>query len=65
LIPQTENTLKSTQYSYENNMTDFLDLLDSYRMYQDAKLMYYESITMYLKMTAELEKASGINLKNQ
>ena len=64
LIPQTENTLKSTQYSYETNMTDFLDLLDSYRMYQDAKLMYFESLTMYLKMTAELEKATGINLKN-
>ncbi|MCI0448310.1 MAG: TolC family protein [Chlorobi bacterium] len=64
LIPQTENTLKSTQYSYETNMTDFLDLLDSYRMYQDANLMYFESLTMYLKMIAELEKATGINLKN-
>jgi outer membrane protein TolC len=27
MIPQTENTLKSTQYNYENNMTSFLDLL--------------------------------------
>lgn len=64
LMPQTENTLKSTQYSYENHMTGFLDLLDSYRMYQDARLMYDESVNMYLKMLAELEKATGINLKN-
>ena len=63
LMPQTENTLKSTQYSYENNLTSFLDLLDSFKMYQEAKLMYYETINMYLKMIAELEKATGLNLK--
>lgn len=63
-MPQTENTLKSTQYSYETNMTDFLNLLDSYKMYQEARLMYYESVNMYLKMIAELEKATGLNLKN-
>lgn len=63
LIPQTENTLKSTQYSYENNMTTFLDLLDSYKMYQEANLMYYESVNMYLKMIADLEMTAGLNLK--
>jgi outer membrane protein TolC len=63
LIPQTENTLKSTQYNYESNMTSFIDLLDSYRMYQEAKLMYFESVNMYLKMIAELEMAAGLNLK--
>ncbi len=63
-IPQTENTMKSAQYSYETNMGSFLDLLDAYKMYQEAKLMYYESVNMYLKMIAELEKATGINLKN-
>jgi outer membrane protein, heavy metal efflux system len=63
-IPQTENTMKSAQYSYETNMGSFLDLLDAYKMYQEARLMYYESVNMYLKMIAELEKATGINLKN-
>lgn len=63
-IPLTENTMKSAQYSYETNMGGFLDLLDAYRMYQEAKLMYYESLSMYLKMIAELEKATGLNLKN-
>lgn len=63
-IPQTENTMKSAQYSYETNMGSFLDLLDAYRIYQEAKLMYYESVNMYLKMIAELEKATGLNLKN-
>lgn len=63
-IPQTENTMKSAQYSYETNMGGFLDLLDAYRMYQESRIMYYESVTMYLKMIAELEKATGFNLKN-
>jgi outer membrane protein TolC len=63
-IPQTENTMKSSQYSYENNMGGFLDLLDAYKMYQEARLMFYESAVMYLKMIADLEKATGINLKN-
>lgn len=63
-LPQTENTMKSAQYSYETNMGGFLDLLDAYRMYQDSRIMYYESVTMYLKMIAELEKATGLNLKN-
>jgi outer membrane protein TolC len=65
VIPQTENSLRSTQSSYENNLTTFLDLLDSYRMYQDSKLMYYDSMNMYLKTIAELEKVTGMNFKNQ
>lgn len=63
-LPQTENTMKSAQYSYETDMGSFLDLLDAYRMYQESRIMYYESVTMYLKMIAELEKATGLNLKN-
>lgn len=62
-IPQTESTLKSTQYSYENNLTSFLDLIDSYRMHQDAEHMYHEALTMYLKLIAELEKVTAINIK--
>jgi outer membrane protein, heavy metal efflux system len=64
MIPQTENSLKATQYNYETNMTSFIDLLDSYRMYQEAKLMFYESVSMYLKMIAEVEYATGMNFKN-
>ena len=63
LIPQTENSLKATQYNYENNQTSFLDLLDSYRMLHDAKEMFYENVTMYLKMIAELENITGMNFK--
>jgi cobalt-zinc-cadmium efflux system outer membrane protein len=65
MIPQTENSLKATQYNYGNGMTSFIDLLDSYRMYQEAKLMFYESVTMYLKMIADVEIATGMNFKNQ
>ena len=65
MIPQTENSLKATQYNYENGKTSFIDLLDSYRMYQEAKTMFYQSVTMYLKMIADVEKATGMNFKNE
>jgi cobalt-zinc-cadmium efflux system outer membrane protein len=64
VIPQTENSLKATQSSYENGMTSFLDLLDSYRTYEDARLMFYESMNVYLKMIAKLEYITGMNFKN-
>jgi cobalt-zinc-cadmium efflux system outer membrane protein len=63
LLPQTENSLKSTQYSYETGMTNVLDLLDSYRMYQEARLMFFESANMYLEKVIGLEKITGMNFK--
>ncbi len=64
LIPQSENSFKATQYNYETNMTTSLDLLDSYKMYQEARLMFYESVNMYLKMIADVERVTGMNFKN-
>lgn len=64
MIPQSENSFKSAQYAYENKMSSFLDLLDAYRMLQDSRLMYYESTAMYLKMIVDLEKVTGMNIKN-
>lgn len=64
LIPQTENTLKATLNSYENNLTSFLDILDSYRMYHEAKLMFYESMNMYIRTIVELEMTAGFNIIN-
>ena len=63
MIPQAENSYKSTGYSYESGMAGILDILDSYKMYFEAQSMYYEAENMYLKMLADLEKASGLNLK--
>jgi outer membrane protein TolC len=63
VIPLSENSLKSTQYSYESNMASFIEILDAYRMYTDSKFMYYESVNMYLKMLADLERVTGMNLK--
>jgi len=64
MIPQSENTFKSTLYSYENDMTSFLDMLDSYKIYQDAKLMFHESQNMLLNALNELEKITGLSIKN-
>ncbi|RPI14672.1 MAG: TolC family protein [Ignavibacteriae bacterium] len=63
VIPQSENSLKSTQYSYESGMTTFIDILEAYRMYTESKLMFYESVNMYLKMISDLERVTGMNIK--
>jgi hypothetical protein len=63
MIPQAENSYKSTSYTYESGMTGIIDILDSYKMYFEARSMYLESENMYLKMLADLEKAAGLNLK--
>jgi|GEM_PF-2951112 len=64
LIPQSENSLRASQNAYESDLTAFLDVLDAYRMYQQAKLMFYDSMKIYLMTITELEKAAGLNLKN-
>jgi outer membrane protein TolC len=63
MIPQTENMMRSMQYSYENKMADFLDILDAYRMLQESRSMLEEMTTMYLKMLVDLERVLGLNLK--
>jgi outer membrane protein TolC len=62
VLPQAEQSLQATIAAYQTQQTDFLSLLDSYRMLQMFKLEYYEATAMYEMGLAELERAVGKKL---
>jgi cobalt-zinc-cadmium efflux system outer membrane protein len=59
LKPQAEATLRSTVIAYENNSTDFLNLLDSQTAVIDIDLAYYQSLADFETRFADLELAVG------
>ncbi|MFN7170243.1 MAG: TolC family protein [Candidatus Omnitrophota bacterium] len=61
-IPQAEQTLKASRIAYEAGKIDFLNLLDSQRMFLDSKLDYYRMLADYEIALADLERAVGIEL---
>ncbi len=63
ILPQAEQTLQSTLVSYQTDKTDFLSLLDSYRMVQMLRMEYYMLVADYLTAYASLEKAVGTSLE--
>ncbi len=62
VIPQAEQTLQSTIAAYQTGKTDFLMLLDSYRMLLMSKLDYYMAKMNYLSSQAALEQAVGLSI---
>ncbi|MGH7453566.1 MAG: TolC family protein, partial [bacterium] len=62
VLPQAEQSLQATIAAYQTQQTDFLSLLDSYRMLQMFKLEYYEATAKYEMNLAELERAVGRKL---
>jgi outer membrane protein TolC len=63
VLPQAEQSLQATIAAYQTQQTDFLSLLDSYRMLQMFKLEYYEATAMYEMNFAMLERAVGKKLE--
>jgi len=63
VLPQAEQSLQATLANYQTRQTDFLMLLDSYRMLQMSKMEYYEAEAKYEMNLAELERAVGKELK--
>ncbi len=63
VLPQAEQSLRATIAAYQTQQTDFLSLLDSYRMLQMFKLEYYEATAMYEMNLAMLERAVGRKLE--
>jgi cobalt-zinc-cadmium efflux system outer membrane protein len=59
LKPQAEATLRSTVIAYENNHTDFLNLLDSQTAVIDIDLAYYQALADFETRFADLELAVG------
>jgi outer membrane protein TolC len=62
ILPQSDQSLHSTLAAYEANQTDFLSLLDSYRMVQMLKMDYYMLVGEYFANVAQLERAIGSDL---
>jgi outer membrane protein TolC len=60
IIPQAQKTLESSRTNYQTGKTDFLMLLDSYRMLLMAKEDYYMNVAELYKSYAQLERAVGV-----
>jgi outer membrane protein TolC len=59
LRPQAEATLHSTVIAYENDRTEFLDLLDSQMTVIDLDLAYFQALGDFEARLADLELAVG------
>ena len=59
LRPQAEATLHSTVIAYENDRTEFLDLLDSQMTLIDLDLAYFQAVADFEARLADLELAVG------
>ena len=59
LRPQAEATLHSTVIAYENDRTEFLDLLDSQMTVIDLDLAYFQALADFETRLADLELAVG------
>ncbi|MBK9333117.1 MAG: hypothetical protein IPM96_12100 [Ignavibacteria bacterium] len=59
LIPQTEQTFKSSLISYETAANQFIDLLDTFRTLRENNKMLVEEETNYLILISSLEKIIG------
>ena len=60
-IPQADQTLQSVLAGYQTGKTDFLMVIDAYRMLLMARLDYQMSLMNYLAGQAQLEEAVGLN----
>ncbi len=63
VIPQAEQTLQVTNAAYQNGKTEFLMLIDAYRMLLMSKLDYYMSVMNFMESQAALEQAVGLSIK--
>lgn len=62
IVPQAKLALSADQAGYEGGKSGFLDLLDSERVYLNAKLSQVQFFTEALKAYADLTWATGLDL---
>jgi len=60
ILPQLRNTLDASLSEYQNGKTDFLMLLDSYRMLVDMTMEYYMKRMEFEQTLAQLDKEVGM-----
>ena len=63
VIPQAEQTLQSTIAAYQTGKTEFLMVIDAYKMLLMSKLDFYMSKMNFLKSQAQLEQAVGLSIE--
>ena len=61
-IPQAEQTLESTIAAYQTGKTEFLMLIDAYRMLLNVRLDYYMAVMKFMTSQAQLEQAVGLDI---
>jgi cobalt-zinc-cadmium efflux system outer membrane protein len=64
IIPQAEQTLQSTLAAYQTGKTEFLMLIDAYRMLLMAKNDHAMAVMNYMSSQADLEQAVGLDVKH-
>jgi len=65
LRPQAEATLHSAVIAYENDRSDFLNLLDSQMVVVDIDQAYFESLADFQTKLADLELAVGSPIQKE
>jgi cobalt-zinc-cadmium efflux system outer membrane protein len=63
IIPNAQQTLESLLSAYQTGKTDFLSLIDSFRMLQMYKMEYYMEVADYLMHRYDLERAIGADFE--
>ncbi len=61
-IPQAEQTLQSTLAAYQTGKTEFLMLIDAYRMLLMSRLDYHMAVMNFMASQAQLEQAVGLDM---
>jgi len=62
IIPMAEQTLQSLFAEYQTRRTDFLSVLDAFRMLSMHKMNYYMELGEYITNLADIEYSVGITL---
>lgn len=65
LIPQSRQAMETTRVGYEADKSEFIDWLDSERVFLQTRLAYHKSIVDYMKSIAFLERIVGEDLKSE
>jgi len=62
VVPQAEQTLQSTLAAYQTGKTEFLMLIDAYRMLLMARLNRFMAVMNLMASQAQLEQAVGLDI---
>ncbi len=62
-IPQAEQTLQATMSAYQTGKTEFLMVVDAFRMQLMTKLDFHMAVMNYMASQAQLEQAVGLDIR--